>query len=402
MAIIGKDTNLPISFMSKALTAARGIGRILWEGGRFCSGGFLIPENLVVTCRGILPNFQTAQRASFQLDYYVKDDGSFSDSIQIPFDPQKYFTIITELDLTVVALRNMPGLDISDRCIQLFSSSDPAIGEGVSIIHYPGGEPLKISVLDGEMLQYDKESFIHTCPTVAGSSGAPIFNSNWQVIGVHHFGGMMTLKGETQKRLLNDAIRTSYLKDWLDKNPVGQKPPPLVTKNPIPQESKPAPPPPPVTQLEEDKEVRNSVFISYSHIDQEKTNWNDKLEKSLNSVVSIGMTRVWQDDRIKAGELWKDEIEAALKRTKVAVLLIGPEFLVSEFIRNDELPSLLQAAEKEGVRIIPVITHYCAYKHTTLNKFQSFNEPEKPLQGLQKSKADKLLQDLVDEIVKEY
>ena len=95
----------------------------------------------------------------------------------------------------------------------------------------------------------------------------------------------------------------------------------------------------------------------------------------------MGPRRVWQDGRIGAGAEWRPEIEQALKKAKVAVFLVGPHFLVSDFIRNDEFVPLLEAAKTEGVRIFPFATHHVPYGRSFLGKFQFYGDPDQPLES---------------------
>lgn len=71
---------------------------------------------------------------------------------------------------------------------------------------------------------------------------------------------------------------------------------------------------------------------------------------------------VWEDRQIKAGDDWYDNIKTALDQASVAVMLITAQFLNSNFIRTEEVPSLLKKREKEGLRIIPIILEPCPWQ----------------------------------------
>src|SRR5687767_4860952 len=110
MAIIGKDTNLPIAFMSRALICSRGVGRILADKGKYVATGFIITNNLVVTVHRVIPDPAVANDSVFQLDYFVKDDGSFNTYANIKFDPSRFFYTNPDLGISVVALEDHPDL----------------------------------------------------------------------------------------------------------------------------------------------------------------------------------------------------------------------------------------------------------------------------------------------------
>lgn len=57
----------------------------------------------------------------------------------------------------------------------------------VMLIGHPGGRGLQLS-LEGRLLDHDNHRLHYTAPAEAGSSGRPVFNRFWQVIGIHHAG----------------------------------------------------------------------------------------------------------------------------------------------------------------------------------------------------------------------
>lgn len=91
---------------------------------------------------------------------------------------------------------------------------------------------------------------------------------------------------------------------------------------------------------------------------------------------------VWNDEQIKPGAIWSDEIETALLKAKVAIVLLSPDYLASEFIAYTELPSLSKASEVEGLKIIWVPIEYCLYEHTDIAKYQAIYSSTRPLATL--------------------
>ncbi|HEX6367316.1 MAG TPA: toll/interleukin-1 receptor domain-containing protein [Longimicrobium sp.] len=133
---------------------------------------------------------------------------------------------------------------------------------------------------------------------------------------------------------------------------------------------------------------REGVFISYSHVDAE---WLERLQKHLKPLQREGI-EVWDDTRLKAGQQWREEIREALAKTKVAILLISADFLASDFIVTNELPPLLEAAEKDGATILPVIISPCRFtRMESLSRFQAVNDPEKPLIQMGRANREKVL-----------
>src|SRR5262245_30546989 len=97
---------------------------------------------------------------------------------------------------------------------------------------------------------------------------------------------------------------------------------------------------------------RTKLFVSYSHRDRP---WLERLKTHLAILERQGLVHVWSDTRIAVGAAWREEIESALAECHVAVLLVSPDFLASEFIWRDEMERLL-AHEKQpqGMDILPL------------------------------------------------
>lgn len=104
-----------------------------------------------------------------------------------------------------------------------------------------------------------------------------------------------------------------------------------------------------VSSLNAEQSERNQVFISYSHLDKE---WLQRVRIHLKPFERNYKINVWDDTKINTGQDWKNEINNALEKTKVAVLLVSASFLASDFIATDELPPLLNTAAKGGAVII--------------------------------------------------
>jgi hypothetical protein len=141
--------------------------------------------------------------------------------------------------------------------------------------------------------------------------------------------------------------------------------------------------------------IRDQVFICYSHKDER---WLNDLQTHLKPYVRNGLT-AWSDKQIAPGSKWLPEIETALASAKVAVLLVTPYFLDSDFIHEKELGPLLKKAEKGKVRIIWIPVRACAYKETLLKDYQAAGDPEKPLE-IMKANRNKAWVKICEEIKK--
>jgi TIR domain-containing protein len=103
------------------------------------------------------------------------------------------------------------------------------------------------------------------------------------------------------------------------------------------------------------------------------------------------MVEVWDDTKIAVGARWKDDIQRALERAAVAIVLVSADFLASSFILEFELPKVLQQAEFGGTAMHPIIVSHCLYESSRLKDFQSVNPPNKPLIAMSTAEQEQTL-----------
>ena len=73
------------------------------------------------------------------------------------------------------------------------------------------------------------------------------------------------------------------------------------------------------------------------------------------------------------------------------MLLVSRRFLASDFIASTELPTLLDAADKNGLVIVWIAVGHSLYEHTQITDYQAANDPSKPLNSLSDSEVDREL-----------
>lgn len=130
---------------------------------------------------------------------------------------------------------------------------------------------------------------------------------------------------------------------------------------------------------------RNIVFISYSHADRRHL---DQLLPHLERLRRDRKIEVWADTRLKAGDVWREEIARGLASARVAIVLVSAAFLASKFIAENELPPLLTAATNDGLLILPVIVGACDFQDSELAHVQAVNAPSKPLDAMTRAQRN--------------
>jgi formylglycine-generating enzyme required for sulfatase activity len=139
------------------------------------------------------------------------------------------------------------------------------------------------------------------------------------------------------------------------------------------------------------------MFISYSHRDLK---WLEQLRTHLKPLERNYNLERWDDSRIKPGDKWLVEIEQALSRAAVALLLVSPDFVASDFIDRKEMPSLLEAAQNQGLAILWVPLRPISLKmFPQIEQYQAVFSPVRTLADMTDVEQDRALAKISETIL---
>ena len=118
------------------------------------------------------------------------------------------------------------------------------------------------------------------------------------------------------------------------------------------------------------------LFYSYAHADEEL---RAELEKHLSGLRRLGLIVEWHDRRIDSGDDWKGEIDSALERAQIILLLVSPDYLASEYTYDVEMKRALERHEAGEARVIPVLLRPTDWSDTPLGTLQALPRKGPPV-----------------------
>jgi hypothetical protein len=196
--ILGKVRYLSYKFMLRAMERARAVARIEHQPDQGFGTGFIVrggdlfeplgDELLLLTNSHVVSNNEAVVGAlapedtivTFQL---LKEEGADEEYsvAEVAWTSPPW-----ELDATLLRLEDIP------QDVEVFPVTPRlplADGEQrVYVIGHPKGGSLSFSIQDNVLLDHEAPRLHYRAPTEGGSSGSPVFNSQWKLIALHHAG----------------------------------------------------------------------------------------------------------------------------------------------------------------------------------------------------------------------
>ena len=184
--IIGEDTLRPMYYLRRALEVADAVVRVDRQG-KPEGTGFMVTPDLLITNAHVIPNEAAAQEASACFFEELADPQNTSLLRRQPFRAATtpsgalVFTHQT-LDISILRLAAAPEL----RRYPALQPKKLEAGARVAIIQHPGGYPKQISLQNNQVAYGNERILQYYTSTNGGSSGSPVFDSDFAVVAIHH------------------------------------------------------------------------------------------------------------------------------------------------------------------------------------------------------------------------
>ena len=138
--------------------------------------------------------------------------GEGAEPIQIQVNEVLWTSPPSELDASLLEIEDVPkGVEKAPLCAKI-PSLDKWQEKRVNILGHPMGLNLRVSLQDNRLVSVDERYLHYQTPTDPGSSGSPIFNQNWELVGIHHSASreMRANEGIRIDRILEEIRETFF------------------------------------------------------------------------------------------------------------------------------------------------------------------------------------------------
>ena len=200
-AAIGPWDTQPCWFLTQGAQIRRTIGRIHIRDANRRVGwgtGFLVAPNLLLTNHHVLDSLKTARLSRVEFDYEETFAGEFVPSATFDLAPDTFFVSHPAkggMDYTLVAVASRarpdsqrPEAELSEFGYNVLIREEGKLikGEFIHCIHHPEGQPRQVSLRENRLTALLDRWMHYETDTAKGSSGAPLYNNQWQIVGIHH------------------------------------------------------------------------------------------------------------------------------------------------------------------------------------------------------------------------
>jgi uncharacterized protein with NAD-binding domain and iron-sulfur cluster len=216
------DRYMSLPSYQAGFRAARAVALIVRRGGSPIGTAFVVGPRHVLTNAHVVPGQCSEDEVTVVLTALIPQGRREQRSVRRRFDHP---------DRTVDAsLLELDGQEFDpDVPLAVEFMSDAALERAwrAYVIGHPGArQDIQLSLQDSRLVAYDAKQLQYLTPTEWGSSGSPVFDAHWRVIGLHCGRTRRVLPRAAARGLreVSRAVRTNALQPLLDVALAGWQP----------------------------------------------------------------------------------------------------------------------------------------------------------------------------------
>ena len=195
--VLGLNDMVDLNYLIRGLQACKSVCRIIIRDDGFreigYGTGFKVAPHLVLTNHHVLDTAEVAGISIIEFDFELDQLGNPKSTTRFALSPTDLYMSDKDLDYALVAINSVPIFgdgDLEDYGFLRLNNSTGKIkpGEYATIIQHPSGQVKQVALRENELLKIDETTLLYQSDTAPGSSGSPVLNDSWQVVGLHHSG----------------------------------------------------------------------------------------------------------------------------------------------------------------------------------------------------------------------
>lgn len=193
---IGGNDLIGAQFFQVGALRSQAVGRVAIRsaggGLRGYGTGFFVAPGLMMTNNHVLPTAASAAPSAVEMNYQIGVDGREQPKVAFALRPDVFFFTDARLDCTVVAVaeRGDNNAVIAEfGFIRIVEETGKIVeGNPVNIIQHPSGALKQVGIRANKLVHVLDDFLHYETDTAPGSSGSPVFNDQWELVGLHHAG----------------------------------------------------------------------------------------------------------------------------------------------------------------------------------------------------------------------
>lgn len=187
--VAGQPTFVDVAFLALGMDRARSVCRLAVRFPEEGSGtAFRIGPHHLLTNHHVLYDHERDDRkaiaAEAWFNYEADVEGRVKKVVQIGCDVD---SIAGERDDDWALIETTEPIPDDFPALPIIGAAVPDVDDRVYIIQHPYGQPKKVAFQHNLVRAVTDEKIQYWTDTDLGSSGSPVFDENWKVVGLHHF-----------------------------------------------------------------------------------------------------------------------------------------------------------------------------------------------------------------------